>query len=106
MPKLWKQKLFIGGCLAENKPEDNLRVVFGIRPEDIALNSNSSKTIQAKVELIEPMGSDTLIWASIEKTPISIRIEGSANFELEDEIEMNINISRASIFDKMSEERI
>ena len=52
------------------------------------------------------MGSDTLIWASIEKTPISIRIEGSANFELEDEIEMNINIARASIIDKMSEERI
>jgi len=90
----------------KSKPEDNLRVVFGIRPEDIALNSNSSKAIQAKVELIEPMGSDTLIWASIEKTPISIRIEGSANFELEDEIEMNINISRASIFDKISEERI
>jgi len=27
-------------------------------------------------------------------------------FELGDEIEMTINISRASIFDKMSEERV
>ena len=34
------------------------------------------------------------------------RIEGSASFELGDEIEITINISRASIFDKMSEERI
>jgi hypothetical protein len=39
-------------------------------------------------------------------TKYLFRIEGSANFELGDEIEMTINISRASIFDKMSEERI
>ena len=59
-----------------------------------------------KVELIEPMGADTLIWTSIEGAPLSIRIEGSSELKLEDEIQVKFDISRASIFDKNSEERI
>ena len=89
-----------------NKINSDREVIFGIRPEDITINNGNVPSLKCKVELIEPMGADTLIWTSIEKTPISIRIEGSASFELGDEIEMTINISRASIFDKMSEERI
>ena len=52
------------------------------------------------------MGADTLIWTSIEKTPISIRIEGNKSFKLGDEIEITLNIPRASVFDKISEKRI
>ena len=59
-----------------------------------------------KVEPIEPMGADTLIWTSIESIPLSIRIEGSSELKLEDEIKVKFDISRVSIFDKNSEERI
>ena len=59
-----------------------------------------------KVELIEPMWADTLIWTSIEGTPLPIRIEGSSELKLEDERQVKFDIIRASIFDKNSEERI
>ena len=81
-------------------------MIFGIRPEDININKNDVSSLKCKVELIEPMGADALIWTSIEKTPISIRIEGNKSFELGDEIEITLNIPRASIFDKISEKRI
>ena len=81
-------------------------MIFGIRPEDININKDDVSSLKCKVELIEPMGADALIWTSIEKKPISIRIEGNNSFELGDEIEITLNIPRASIFDKMSEERI
>ncbi|SVB67114.1 uncharacterized protein METZ01_LOCUS219968, partial [marine metagenome] len=59
-----------------------------------------------KVELIEPMGADTLIWTSLESKPFSIRIEGSVELKLNDKLKIDLNIARSSIFDKKTEERI
>ena len=80
-------------------------VVFGIRPENINIEKNEN-SIQCKVELVEPMGADTLVWTSIEGNPISIRLEGSSNFNLNDEINISFDINKSSIFDSKSEERI
>ena len=52
------------------------------------------------------MGADTLIWTSIEGNPISIRLEGSSNYNLNDEINISFDINKSSIFDSQSEERI
>ena len=71
--------------------------------ENIEQNENS---IQCKVELVEPMGADTLVWTSVEGNPISIRLEGSSNFNLNDEISISFDINKSSIFDSKSEERI
>ena len=80
-------------------------VVFGIRPENIKIEKNES-SILCNVELVEPMGADTLVWTSIEGTPISIRLEGSSNYNLNDEINISFDINKSSIFDSKSEERI
>ena len=78
---------------------------FGIRPENINIEKNEN-SIQCKVELVEPMGADTLVWTSVEGNPISIRLEGSSNFNLNDEINISFDINKSSIFDSKSEERI
>ena len=51
------------------------------------------------------MGADTLVWTSIEGIPISIRSEGSSNYNLNDEINISFDINKSSIFDNKSEER-
>ena len=84
---------------------DYQEVVFGIRPENIKIEKNEN-SILCKIELIEPMGADTLVWTSIEGTPISIRLEGSSNYNLNDEINISFDINKSSIFDSKSEERI
>jgi len=89
----------------ENQPSDKSDIVFGVRPEDISLNK-SDKSIELKIELIEPMGADTLIWSSMDGIPFSIRLEGSSEYQLEDVINIEFDIERASIFDKNSELRI
>ena len=82
-------------------------VVLGVRPEDIFLSDQSNKnSIECKVELIEPMGADTLIWTNLNSKPLSIRIEGSSELKLNDSININFNIERVSIFDKKTQERI
>ena len=89
----------------ENQPEDTSSIVLGIRPEDILLNK-SANSKEFKIELIEPMGADTLIWLSFENVPFSVRLEGSSNYKLGDLIHLEFNIKRASLFDKKSEKRI
>ena len=88
-----------------NNLMNDQEVVFGIRPENINIEKNEN-SIQCKVELVEPMGADTLVWTSVEGNPISIRLEGSSNFNLNDEISISFDINKSSIFDSKSEERI
>ena len=89
-----------------DKPNDNHQIILGIRPEDINVVSTTEKSIEYKIELIEPMGADTLIWSSIENIPFSIRLEGSTEYKLGDLININFNIKRSSIFDQKTEFRI
>jgi len=89
----------------ENRPSNQSDIVFGVRPEDISIN-NKEENMQFKVELIEPMGADTLIWLSFENIPFSVRIEGSSEYKLGDVININFDIKRVSIFDKKSELRL
>ena len=89
----------------DNKPLDQSDIIFGIRPEDISV-SDSQDGMEFKIELIEPMGADTLIWLSFENIPFSVRLEGSAEYKLGDVIIINFDIKRASIFDKKSELRL
>ena len=62
--------------------------------------------MEFKIELIEPMGADTLIWLSFENVPFSVRLEGSSEYKLGDVIIINFDIKRASIFDQKSELRL
>ena len=89
----------------DNKPLDQSDIIFGIRPEDISV-SDSQHGMEFKIELIEPMGADTLIWLSFENIPFSVRLEGSSEYKLGDVIIINFDIKRASIFDKKSELRL
>ena len=89
----------------ENIPSDQTDIIFGIRPEDISV-SDSKESRKFKIELIEPMGADTLIWLSFEDIPFSVRLEGSSEYKLGDVININFDIKRASVFDKKSESRL
>jgi multiple sugar transport system ATP-binding protein len=89
----------------ENKPSDQTDIVFGIRPEDIAV-SDSKESMEFKIELIEPMGADTLIWLSFENIPFSVRLEGSSEYKLGDVININFDIKRSSVFNQESELRL
>jgi multiple sugar transport system ATP-binding protein len=100
-----KQHINISKYENFNNLVDNQEVIFGIRPENIKIDNNEN-AIKCNVELVEPMGADTLVWTSIEGKPISIRFEGSSNYYLNDEINISFDINKSSIFDSQSEERI
>ena len=84
-------------------------VTIGIRPEHIITGELSKKApviTNVTINLVEPMGSDTLVYANLSDVQIRIRMEGNAKVKIGDRLEIGIDQSRASLFDTQTEQRI
>ena len=90
------------------KPKDRQPAVLGVRPEQIDLRSASggASTLPVTVMLIDPMGADTLVWGSIGKDTISVRIGPDETYRMGETIKAAFQPSQASIFDAESGARL
>jgi multiple sugar transport system ATP-binding protein len=82
---------------------------IGIRPEHVltgALAQGAPVRTEVDVELVEPMGSDTLVWSRLAGTPFRIRMDGQAQVAPGDRLAIGLDPSRASLFDRKTEERL
>lgn len=84
-------------------------VWFGYRPEHVVLGEAANQmplTLEAVAEIVEPMGSDTLIWTKIEGHDFRIRADGQQKVATGDRLLVGIDPRFASIFDMTTEERV
>jgi multiple sugar transport system ATP-binding protein len=84
-------------------------VTVGIRPEHIAtgdLAPIAPVQTEATVELVEPMGADTLILTSIGGTRAHVRMDGLAKVVPGDVIPIGLDPARVSLFDPKTEIRL
>ena len=86
-------------------------VVFGIRPEDIfdprlSESAEEKATIQARVEVVEPMGNEIYLDLTTGKTPFVARIDTAHVPNVGDEMELVLDVSRARFFDRDTEEAL
>jgi len=84
-------------------------VWFGFRPEHAFVGEGAQSqpvTFQTVAEIVEPMGSDTLVWTSIENQPFRMRMDGQARISTGDQLTLGFDPARASIFDKKTELRV
>jgi len=82
---------------------------LGIRPEHIVTGEAARDlpvTAEAQIDIVEPMGSDTLAWAKLAGVPLRIRMDGQAAVANGDRILVGFDPARASLFDKTSEKRL
>ena len=81
---------------------------FGIRPEHVAVNSGEDWpfTASAPVEIVEPMGSDTLVWSRLGKQALTIRISSERTPRVGETIAIGFDPMNASLFDAASGERL
>ena len=57
-----------------SSPQVGVTIDLGIRPEHVMLAPGDSASMPARVELVEPMGSDLLAWTRIGDTPLTVRL--------------------------------
>ena len=81
----------------------------GIRPEHVITGELAAKapvTTSVVVDLVEPMGSDTLVYADLAGLQMRIRMDGNARVKAGDTLEIGLDPSRASMFDTASQQRV
>ena len=90
-------------------PARNGPAWLGIRPEHIVSGDAARAlpvTAEVTIDIVEPMGSDTLAWATLAGGPLRIRMDGQAAVSTGDRIQIGFDPARASLFDKSTEERV
>jgi multiple sugar transport system ATP-binding protein len=88
-------------------------VILGLRPERItdarnAHNAEDAKlqAIDVKVDVIEPTGPDTLVFAQVNGKRIVSRVHPSSNPLPDQNMALMFDVSKAVLFDPKTEERI
>jgi multiple sugar transport system ATP-binding protein len=82
---------------------------IGIRPEHIVtgeLVANAPHRMDMTVDLVEPMGSDTLVYTTLNGKTFRIRMDGQAKVAKGETLTVGIDPARASLFDTTTEARL
>ena len=94
----------LAGYAFGQSPVVGQAVTLGIRPEHVTVGGAAAVT--APIELIEPMGSDTIVWTSIGTTPISIRLDGLTAVSLGEPLNFSLPSAQLSLFDDATGTRL
>ncbi|NAZ38016.1 ABC transporter ATP-binding protein, partial [Rubellimicrobium sp. CFH 75288] len=85
------------------------RAILGIRPEHVAtgrMAEGAPVRTEVVVDLVEPMGADTLVWGQLGGGPFRIRMDGQARVRPGDRLPIGLDPARASLFDAETEARL
>ncbi len=84
------------------------RAILGLRPEhlEILSEAEAGQTIPAIVEIDEPMGADSLVWLIAGGVQMSVRVPVERRIAKGTQVHLKVDISKASIFDTDSEQRV
>jgi multiple sugar transport system ATP-binding protein len=86
-------------------------VVFGVRPEAIHEQASGEPgaekaAFKATVEVVEPMGNETIIYLTTGKSPIVARLITRREIKPDSEIDLFIDMRRVLFFDPASEKTV
>jgi multiple sugar transport system ATP-binding protein len=89
--------------------ENNGDAWFGIRPEHVVVGdgaATSSVSLDARAEVVEALGSDTLVMIHVAGERFWLRIDGQSNVKRGDTLRIGISAADASLFDVDTERRL
>ena len=99
----------LDGYSFKEKIKSTSTVWLGVRPENIIINE-TDKTMPVNfnvvVEVVEPMGADTLVWSSLNGKEIRFIVEGNKTINIGDKLSVGFDPAHISIFDFDTENRL
>jgi multiple sugar transport system ATP-binding protein len=99
----------LGGYKFEKAPSGKTDVVLGIRPEHISLGEDARKMpfqFESEIEIVEPMGSDTIAWTKIGGQSLTFRAASEVVLEPGQKVTIGFDPGRGSVFDAASGDRL
>ncbi|MAN76271.1 MAG: ABC transporter ATP-binding protein [Rhizobiales bacterium] len=85
------------------------KAILGVRPEHVIVGEAAASqpvNFESEIEIVEPMGSDTIAWTKLGKHEFTFRADSELNLEVGQKIKLGFDPARASIFHADSGDRI
>ena len=85
------------------------KAVFGIRPEHVTCGTAAASepfSTDVEIEVVEPMGADTLVWAVLDGKEFRFRVDGQSELRAGETVRIGFDPAKASIFDAATELRL
>ena len=82
---------------------------LGIRPEHILTGKAAEESkvkATAEIDIVEPMGSDTLVWVNFAGQSVRVRTEGQAGLKSGDTLTIGFDPTRLHLFEENTETRL
>ncbi|MBO9101672.1 MULTISPECIES: ABC transporter ATP-binding protein [unclassified Rhizobium] len=101
------QVLSVDGYAFTVTPSDGQPVLLGVRPENVVIGGlGGMATLDAQIVVIEPLGSDTLVWVDCAGKRMAVRVPPKDAKGLSGGIRLGFSIDNLSIFSQESELRL
>jgi multiple sugar transport system ATP-binding protein len=90
------------------KPYAGKEVTLGVRPEDLHYNPKAAEefSFNVTVEVIEPLGSETTIYAHTSKSQFVAKVLPTVNFSVGDKAKLEVDMENIIFFDNDTEQAI
>ncbi|MEJ0097170.1 MAG: sn-glycerol-3-phosphate ABC transporter ATP-binding protein UgpC [Bauldia sp.] len=101
-------RIGLDGYKFAEAPAAGRKVVIGLRPEQIHINTQlpDATVLPIELTLIEPMGADSLLWGAVGEESVSIRVGPDEVHTIGEKVNVYFQPSLASVFDAKTGERI
>ncbi|WP_279482421.1 sn-glycerol-3-phosphate ABC transporter ATP-binding protein UgpC [Aureimonas sp. SK2] len=99
--KAGSQALSLEGYEASGTGPLSGEASLGLRPEHIRLGEAVGPGLasaEGRVEVVEPMGADTLLWTSLGGQPLAIRTDGESRHRVGETLRFGLDLPKASLF--------
>ncbi|WP_204112426.1 ABC transporter ATP-binding protein [Shimia biformata] len=95
----------VAGYDFSRQPSSN-EVWFGIRPEHVELGEGSGPHFEVTAEVVEPLGSDTLVMTRLGGERFWLRMDGQSRVTSGDKLTIGLPVHAVSLFDGRDETRL
>jgi multiple sugar transport system ATP-binding protein len=86
--------------------ESGRPVELGVRPEHVVHGPGDGAARQAAVEIVEPMGAETLVWCRVDGELMSVRLDGEATTKVGEKMQVSFPPDRLNLFDAATGARL
>jgi multiple sugar transport system ATP-binding protein len=83
--------------------------VLGVRPESVAIGADGAArpfSREVEIEIVEPMGADTLVWTKLASTNFAFLVDSESRLKVGERVTIGFDPARASLFDEATGARL
>ncbi len=94
-----ERRLHLNGYSFAKTPQAGTKMTLGVRPEHLVLGENGPCRIDGlSVDMVEPMGADSLVWLGDGSLALGARLTGEQSFERGTTISVTLPVEQLSLF--------